>query len=247
MLPQPVNYALDAGLFSKSLDVLTVGRLASAEGGGLRQCIAVRNKGVVDPLADPAVRDRVGRGVIPSHAFATEVVVRMDGHDHGNFRSFGNIGEPKRNVHQGGSRESGVLFAGGKFHFNEVFLEREDFVRPVFWELTAEGIHGQIHGVAKMKRRFPPFCFVIDGIPNVLTDRRSEIHGHHKKNDGEGDGRSGRSVQLTLSPAVRGLELNLQNRGFLGHRQATTATVMRMTLHSLAFRAWIKERTHRPV
>ena len=32
LLPQPVNHALDAGLFSESLDVLTVGRLAGAEG-----------------------------------------------------------------------------------------------------------------------------------------------------------------------------------------------------------------------
>ena len=149
------------------------------------------DKGVVDPLAHTAVRNRVRGRVVASDPFATEVVVRMDGHDDGDLRAFWDIGQPKGDVHQGVAGESSVLFAGRKVDFDEVFLVGQSLVGAVHGKLCAKGVHGQIHGVAQVERCVPPFGFVIRHVVHRLTDGGPHGHGEKKEDDGDGDGGAG--------------------------------------------------------
>ena len=217
LLAQPVHDALNAGLFAQSLDVLAVGRLPRTKGRGLSECVAVGHEGVVHPLPHPAVRHRVGGGVVTGDAFTAEIVVRVDGHDHRNLRSIGDVGQPQRHVHQRRSREPGVLLAGRKLNLNEVLLVRQRLIGAVLRELCTQGVHGEVHQMTVAQRCVPPFDREIRADVVGFSGRCGERHGEHQEGESERHGGGGREVQLPLRVVVNGLEFHLDGRGVVGH------------------------------
>ncbi len=161
MLTKPIHDALNAGLFAKTLHVLAVRGLAGAKGGGLSQSVAMREEGVVHPLANATIGDSVWGGVISGNPFATKVIVRVNGHDDGDLGAFWNIGQPKRHVHQGGTGETSVLFTGWEFHFNKVLFVGQGLVASVNGELSSKRVHGEVHRVAFTQRCVPPLNRII--------------------------------------------------------------------------------------
>ena len=198
LFAEPLHDGLDAHLFAQAFDVLAVGGLPGAKGGGLGQGVTVRDEGVVDPLPHAAVGDGVGIGVRTRNAFPTEVVVRMDGHDDGHLGAFGYIRQPQRHVHQIRAWEAGVLLAGGQRHFHKVLLVRQCFIGPVFGELGPQGVHGQLHGVTVLERCVPPVARERSRIA-VVHDGGLCAHGHHQEDDGDGGGGSAAEVHLAAA------------------------------------------------
>ena len=156
LLAEPLDHGLNADLLAKALDVLAVGGLSGAKGGGLGEGVTVGHEGVVDPLAHTAIRHGVRCTVVPDDALAAKVVVGMNGHDDRDRRAFGNVRQPQRHVHEIGTGRPEVILARRQIDLNEMLRVRQHIVGAVDRELGSKGVHGQIHVRPLVQGRGPP-------------------------------------------------------------------------------------------
>ena len=151
----------------------------------------MRYKRIVNPFSNAAIGYSVGGGVIASHALSTKIIVRMNGHDHWNFLSLGDVRQPQGNMHQCISREARVLFTRRQVNLDEMFFVRECLVGSIHGELSSQRIHWEVHCVTKFKGSLPPFPRESTVFFGRLCEVSSKRHCEHEDGDGNGDGRSG--------------------------------------------------------